>query len=85
MGKRERGADLDVDLEITKTDTYEICGGIGDFLPKESNEPGCHQVKHFKGDVVTVEGGVQFSLEGDDGWQDDIGRHWYGDQLREIE
>jgi hypothetical protein len=40
-------------------------------------------------DVELTESGiyeiVDFSLDGDNGWQDNLGRHWYGDEPREVE
>jgi hypothetical protein len=81
---RYRTGTVVVDVEFTDEASYAACGGISDFFP--TGAMPCPKVHHFKGDDTTVNGWVGFTLEDlNVGWKDDNGRHWFGDEAREVE
>jgi hypothetical protein len=85
-GERDRAGTLVVEVEFTETGVYEMCGEVSDFTPDdEGGRPPCPKVRHLKSDIVTITGTIDFRLKGDAGWEDAFDRHWFGDELREIE
>ena len=83
-GARYRTGTVVVDVEFTDEASYAACGGISDFFP--TGAMPCPKVHHFKGDDTTVNGWVGFTLKDvNAGWDDDNGRHWFGDEAREVE
>jgi hypothetical protein len=85
--KRTLSGNVDTDLELTKGGTYELRGSISDFAGAESGwrGPPCPKVHHIKGDKITTSGWLNFTLDQPDGWSDGGGRHWFGDEPRELE
>jgi hypothetical protein len=84
-GKRERTGNFEVAVELSESGVYEICGSVRDFMPAEGMGPPCPKVKHVAGDDLTLDASVDFTLDGEHGWKDPTGRHWFGDELLEIE
>jgi hypothetical protein len=72
------------DLEFTEDGLYEMCGDLTDFTNEWHRGPPCPKVKHLKTDRVSLSGYISFTLE-NDGWKDNDGRHWFGDEPREVE